>query len=951
MPRRARTLAGALPLVLAVLAFLAPPRHAAAQVMVSAMNGRDVAYAPDGRIGQVAYHRNADLSLVLRYREWTAAGVAGPWTTVHPAPTESETGSGVISSVTVGFTPDGRPRILHASDEGVVEVVRTDGVWNETGAWDPAPEGFGMRCTATFCDRPDGGIEALLMFADDQFDTSNNWVSMSTYFATLVRGSGSPAWEPLLPELVDPWTGGSPVMAAFDQYDAARFGYLGLRPRNASMARDATGAVHVVVAPFQEYEPVAGGTRVRSNLYYLRRATNGTWSAPEVLQTPGTGFGDGGLGACIAVAPDQTIAVAAAYLPRAGTGSPLAASLKYLVRQSNGTWASSTVASSADGYQLGDGPRGTGLEPFLAFDSASRPYIAFTDHASYHAGSAWSYSGQVRLATRASATAGAWTLAKLVSRGTTSPMDFSTFRPVVAALNGRCVVAATSWIFSTATFSASPRHDTVLRTIHAAAVPTVATVSPAAGPVAGGTTLTIGGTNLNGITGVTVGGVPATVVSANAAGTALTVRTPAGSAGPKAVAVTTWGGTATKANAFTYMAVPAITAVSPSAGPLAGNTLITVTGTGLAGATSVKVGSAACSSVTVNAAGTALTARTPAGSAGVRSVSVTTPGGTGTKAAAYAYMAAPTATSVSPAAGPLAGNTLVTVTGSNFLAGATTVLIGSVPATNVTVTSSTTLTARTGANTAGLKAIVVRAPGGQGTTFGVFRYMAAPTIASVSPSAGPATGNTLITVAGTNFLAGSTTVLIGGLPCTSVTVNAAGTSLTARTPAHSAGLKSMTVAAPGGTAALAGAYTYTANRRGSAGSPSGGGGQAFGWRPRSAIGGPGQPGTDAAVVGGSASVADDPGAPWQPTTGVPMVDLYLVLTVRAEPWPTDLDADGSPDLAQLRRGDLDLDGDLDAVDAELVLALVGRESRDGIADLDGDGWVTVLDVASCHALR
>jgi hypothetical protein len=63
---------------------------------------------------------------------------------------------------------------------------------------------------------------------------------------------------------------------------------------------------------------------------------------------------------------------------------------------------------------------------------------------------------------------------------------------------------------------------------------------------------------------------------------------------------------------------------------------------------------------------------------------------------------------------------------------------------------------------------------------------------------------------------------------------------------------------------------------------------------------------------------------------------------------TDLDGNGESDLCQLRRGDLDLDGDVDDADAELILALAGRESPDGIADLDGDGWVTTLDAAAAR---
>ena len=60
--------------------------------------------------------------------------------------------------------------------------------------------------------------------------------------------------------------------------------------------------------------------------------------------------------------------------------------------------------------------------------------------------------------------------------------------------------------------------------------------------------------------------------------------------------------------------------------------------------------------------------------------SVTTPGGTVTRVAAYTYLAAPTVTTVTPSSGPVAGNTLILITGSGFtaLGSGTTVTVGGV---------------------------------------------------------------------------------------------------------------------------------------------------------------------------------------------------------------------------------------------------------------------------------
>ena len=98
-----------------------------------------------------------------------------------------------------------------------------------------------------------------------------------------------------------------------------------------------------------------------------------------------------------------------------------------------------------------------------------------------------------------------------------------------------------------------------------ACAPVISSVSPASGPVGGGTTITINGSNLLSTSAVSIGGVPAasfTVVSV----TSVTAVTPPGAAGPAAVAVTTAGGTATQPNAFTY-AVPWYTVLEAAPDP------------------------------------------------------------------------------------------------------------------------------------------------------------------------------------------------------------------------------------------------------------------------------------------------------------------------------------------------------------------------------------------------
>ena len=213
-------------------------------------------------------------------------------------------------------------------------------------------------------------------------------------------------------------------------------------------------------------------------------------------------------------------------------------------------------------------------------------------------------------------------------------------------------------------------------------------MSPTSGPTAGGTTITLTGTNFVSGATVRVGGTAATNVTFVSA-TQLTARTPAGTAGARDVQVTNPNGqSATRTGGFTYTAAvaPTLTSVSPTSGPTAGGTTITLTGTDFVSGATVRVGGTAATNVTFVSA-TQLTARTPAGTAGVRDVQVTNPDGQSvTRTGGFSYTAAasaPTLTSVSPASGPTAGGTTITLTGTGFVSGAT-VRVGGTAATNVT---------------------------------------------------------------------------------------------------------------------------------------------------------------------------------------------------------------------------------------------------------------------------
>ncbi|MFB6397934.1 IPT/TIG domain-containing protein [Polymorphospora sp. 2-325] len=338
--------------------------------------------------------------------------------------------------------------------------------------------------------------------------------------------------------------------------------------------------------------------------------------------------------------------------------------------------------------------------------------------------------------------------------------------------------------------------------------PTVTAVSPNTGPLAGGNTVTITGTDLAGASITFGSGTNATDVSCTA--TSCTAVAPPGNAGDVHVQATTIGGTSATSvdNQYTYVPVPTVTAVTPDAGPTAGGNTVTITGTDLAGATAVTFGSGN-NGTDVSCTATLCTAVAPAGSAGEVHVQVTTPGGTSATSDAdrYTYVSAPTVTAVSPNAGPLAGGNTVTITGTD-LAGATITFGSGNNATDVSCTA-TSCTAVAPTGNAGDVHVQATTIGGTSATSvdNQYTYVPVPTVTAVTPDAGPTAGGNTVTITGTD-LAGATAVTFGsGNNGTDVSCTA--TLCTAVAPAGSAGEVHVQVTTPGGTSATSDADRYT----------------------------------------------------------------------------------------------------------------------------------------------
>ena len=232
------------------------------------------------------------------------------------------------------------------------------------------------------------------------------------------------------------------------------------------------------------------------------------------------------------------------------------------------------------------------------------------------------------------------------------------------------------------------------------APPTITGISPISGPITGGTTVIITGTNLTTATAVKFGATNAASYTVNSA-TQVTATSPAGSAGTIHLAVTTAGGTSATGSSdqFTYFATPTITGISPTSGLTAGGTSIVVTGTNLTGATAVKFGAANAASYTVNSA-IQITATSPAGSVGLVDITVTTPGGTSATGASdqFTYLTSGTFTgatnndwaTISNWAGgsiPISTTDVTIPSGQNVVISATT----TANCNNLTVTGSLTI--------------------------------------------------------------------------------------------------------------------------------------------------------------------------------------------------------------------------------------------------------------------
>ena len=318
------------------------------------------------------------------------------------------------------------------------------------------------------------------------------------------------------------------------------------------------------------------------------------------------------------------------------------------------------------------------------------------------------------------------------------------------------------------------------------AAPTVTAVSSTSrGEGATAQNLTVTGTGFQSGATTTFSGTGITVNSTTFVNaTTLTVNvTIGGSAtvGTSTITVTNPdAGSATSGSIFTVNAAPTVTAVSPTsrdAGAVSQS--LTVTGTGfVSGATTSFSGS----NITVNSTtfvnATTLTVNISISSGalvGTRAITVTNPDlGNGTSGSIFTVNGAPTVTAVSPTSRDAgAVNQNLTITGTNFITGATVAFsTNGITVNSTTFNSATSLSVNISISsgaTVGTRTITVTNGDGSVVTSGsIFTVNAAPTVTAVSPSSrAQGTSNQSLTVTGTNFITGATATF----SATGITVN------------------------------------------------------------------------------------------------------------------------------------------------------------------------------------
>ncbi len=261
---------------------------------------------------------------------------------------------------------------------------------------------------------------------------------------------------------------------------------------------------------------------------------------------------------------------------------------------------------------------------------------------------------------------------------------------------------------------------------------------------------------------------------------------------------------------------PTLVSVNPSSGTQGTNVNVTLTGQNtnwVQGTSVINISGTGVTASNINVTGaTSLTATFNIGASaatGSRSVTVTT-GSEVTTSASFTVNAssgaAPTLSSLSPNHGNQGQSVNVTLAGTNFVVGQTTINVSGTGVTtmnlNVTNTTQATVTMVVAANAAlGNYNVTVTTSGGTSNAKAFVVY-GVPFISMISPANGAPGTSPTVTLTGSNFLGGNATITGSGVTLSNRVINGTWTQLTytfAVSSSAALGLRSVTVTTPAGT--------------------------------------------------------------------------------------------------------------------------------------------------------
>jgi hypothetical protein len=163
---------------------------------------------------------------------------------------------------------------------------------------------------------------------------------------------------------------------------------------------------------------------------------------------------------------------------------------------------------------------------------------------------------------------------------------------------------------------------------------------------------------------------------------------------------------------------------------------------------------------------------------------------------------------VSPTSG--SAPQLLTINGANFVSGQTSVLVGNVPCTVVSV-STTSITCTVGSSPAGSQPVVVKVTS-TGNSNSNIHFQYALQISNVTPTQGSYGGGQSVTIVGDGFNGLNLAISVCSQPCQSITV-VSNTQVTCLTPAATVSVSnttcSLTVSVGGLTQSVS--YVYQAS--------------------------------------------------------------------------------------------------------------------------------------------